>query len=154
MKTNYIFEKIYIDGINLNLQAKNKNSLLKEMFKSLENNENILDKEKAFEDLMEREMLGTTGIGRGVAIPHAKTSAVKDIIISVGIFKEGIEYEAIDEEKVNILFMFLSPIELSREYLIILAKISRFCQDDQFRKSVLEVKTKEELIKLIKNMEI
>ncbi|WP_156299866.1 PTS sugar transporter subunit IIA [Streptobacillus canis] len=154
MKTNYIYERIYVDGINLNLQAKNKNALLKEMFKGLENNENILNKEKAFEDLMEREILGTTGIGRGVAIPHAKTDAVKDIVISIGIVKDGIEYDAVDEEKVNTLFMFLSPVELSREYLTILAKISRFCQNEDFRKGLLTVSTKEELIDLIKNMEV
>ncbi|NYV27214.1 PTS sugar transporter subunit IIA [Streptobacillus felis] len=154
MKTNYIFEKIYVDGINLNLQAKNKNALLKEMFKGLENNENIINKEKAFEDLLEREVLGTTGIGRGVAIPHAKTDAVKDIIITVGVVKDGIEYEAVDEEKVNTLFMFLSPVELSREYLTILAKISRFCQSENFRKKLLECESKEELIDLIKSMEV
>lgn len=148
-----IYENLYLEGINLNLKAKNKNALLKEMFKSMENSSYIIDKEKAFEDLLDRENIGTTGIGNGVAIPHAKTDAVSNIIISIGILRDEVDYETIDGGKVNIVFMFLTPTKLSKEYLILLAKILRFCQADSFRESLINAKSKEEIVEIIKNTE-
>lgn len=148
-----IYDKMYVESINLDLKSKNKNALLREMFKSMENSPFIKDKEKVFEDLLNRELIGSTGIGNGIAIPHAKTDYVDDIVISIGILKESIEYESIDEEKVNIVFMFLAPTSLSKEYLTILARISRFSQEEKFRKALLSAKTKEEILEYIKQLE-
>ena len=136
-----IHENIKVEEINLKLESKTKSSLLKDMFKLIENNKNILDKEKAFQDLMDREIIGSTGIGKGFAIPHAKTDAVKD-------------YEAIDEKPINIVFMFLMPTDLSQEYLTILARISRFAQNESFREKFLGAKEPKEIIDLVKSMEI
>lgn len=147
-----IFENIY--KINLDLKSKNKMALLKEMFKEIEDNENILDKSKAFNDLMDREIIGSTGIGKNIAIPHAKTDAVKGIVIGVGIHKDGIDYESIDEEKVNIVFMFLTPTSMSQEYLTLLARISRFSQDKIFREEIMNAQNDRELLDIIKKMEI
>lgn len=154
MLNNNIFKYIYLDGINLDLKSKNKISLLKEMFKGMEDHKDILDKEKLFEALVKREELGSTGIGKGVAIPHAKNENVKNIIISIGVLKEGIDYQSIDGEKVNLVFMFFSPIDLNHEYLTTLAKISRYIKEDEFRNSILNAKSKEEVYEIIKNLEI
>ena len=103
---------------------------------------------------MDREIIGSTGIGKGFAIPHAKTDAVKDIIIGVGILDQAIDYEAIDDKPVNIVFMFLTPISLSQEYLTLLARISRFAQDVNFREKFLNAKNSQEIIDIVKSMEM
>ena len=149
-----IHENIKVEEINLKLESKTKSSLLKDMFKLIENNKNILDKEKAFQDLMDREIIGSTGIGKGFAIPHAKTDAVKDIVIGIGVLDSPIDYEAIDEKPINIVFMFLMPTDLSQEYLTILAIISRFAQNESFREKFLGAKEPKEIIDLVKSMEI
>lgn len=147
-----IYKNIY--KINLDLKSKTKNALLKEMFKEIKDSEYILDKDKAFEDLLDREIIGSTGIGKSVAIPHAKTDSVTKIVMGVGIHKEGIDYESIDEEKVNLVFMFLTPNNMSQEYLTLLARISRFSQDKSFRENLLNASSEEEVIEIIKKMEI
>ncbi|WP_314010469.1 PTS sugar transporter subunit IIA [Pseudostreptobacillus hongkongensis] len=147
-----IYKNIY--KINLDLKSKTKNALLKEMFKEIKDSEYILDKDKAFEDLLDREIIGSTGIGKAVAIPHAKTDSVTKIVMGVGIHKEGIDYESIDEEKVNLVFMFLTPNSMSQEYLTLLARISRFAQDKSFRETLLNASSEEEVIEIIKKMEI
>ena len=144
-----IHENIKVEEINLKLESKTKSSLLKDMFKLIENNKNILDKEKAFQDLMDREIIGSTGIGKGFAIPHAKTDAVKDIVIGIGVLDSPI-----DEKPINIVFMFLMPTALSQEYLTILARISRFAQNESFREKFLGAKEPKEIIDLVKSMEI
>lgn len=150
---NNIYTNIYFDGINLDLKSKNKSALLKEMYKGLETSPYMLNKEQAFEDLILRESIGTTGIGNSVAIPHAKTEAVSNIIIGIGISKEGIDYESLDDENVKIVFMFLTPIDLSKEYLTILAKISRYTQENKFREDLINAQSKEEVLEIIKNIE-
>lgn len=141
------------ETIILNLKSKDKKGIIKEIFDSLSTVEEIIDKEKCYLDLLEREKLGSTGIGEGFAIPHAKTDAVKDLVMTVAISKTDIEYESIDNSKVNVFFMFLSPTELSQEYLTLLAKISRFIRDKEFLKQLLEAQTKEEIINILGSKE-
>lgn len=141
------------ETIILNLKSKDKKGIIKEIFDSLSTVEEIIDKDKCYFDLLEREKLGSTGIGEGFAIPHAKTDAVKDLVMTVAISKTDIEYESIDNSKVNVFFMFLSPTELSQEYLTLLAKISRFIRDKEFLKQLLEAQTKEEIINILGSKE-
>lgn len=124
------------------------------MFKSIETSKNILNKEKALEDLLDREIIGSTGIGLGVAIPHAKTNAVDDIVISLGILKEEIDFETTDNSEVNLIFMFFSPEDKMNDFLTILAKISRYIQNEEFRLSLLNSKTSDEIVEKIKNFEL
>lgn len=101
-----------------------------------------------------KRKLGSTGIGKGVAIPHAKTQGVKDIIMTVGVCKNEISYDSIDASPVNIVFMFLSPVEMSQEYLIMLARISRLIKEDSFRSQVLNAKTNEEIFDILDSKEV
>lgn len=119
------------------------------MFEKLENCKEVTNKEKCYEDLLEREKLGSTGIGEGFAIPHAKSTGVSELIMTVGISKEPIEYEAVDGKPVNIFFMFLSPNELSQEYLILLAKISRYIRENNFKTQLLNAKTQEDIVQIL-----
>ena len=94
--------------------------------------------------------MGSTGIGKNVALPHAKTDAVDKMVITVGISRDGIEYDSIDNQPVHIFFMFLCPKSDSNEYLRVLARISRWIKEDKFRENLLKAKTAEEIIEIIK----
>lgn len=143
-----------VQTVKLDLDSKDKNQLLKDLYESFSNAPEITDKKKCFEDILEREKLGSTGIGKGVAIPHAKTQGVKDIIMTVGVCKNEISYDSIDASPVNIVFMFLSPVEMSQEYLIMLARISRLIKEDSFRIQVLNAKTNEEIFDILDSKEV
>lgn len=143
-----------VQTVKLDLDSKDKNQLLKDLYESFSNAPEITDKKKCFEDILEREKLGSTGIGKGVAIPHAKTQGVKDIIMTVGVCKNEISYDSIDASPVNIVFMFLSPVEMSQEYLIMLARISRLIKEDSFRSQVLNAKTNEEIFDILDSKEV
>lgn len=149
-----IYEYINKDKINLNLKSKNKNGILKEMYENLCDLPEILDKEKAYIDLLDRERMGSTGIGKSVAIPHAKSEHISDIVLTVGISDNSIPYDSIDDIDARIFFMFLAPKELSHEYLIILARMSRLISNESFRTKLLNAKTQEEIVEIIKNEEL
>ncbi len=145
-----INDYLKVETINLDLVSRDKKGIIKELFSSLAKCNEVIDEKKCYDDLLERENLGSIGIGKGVAIPHAKTEGVEKIIMTIGISKKPIEYNSIDNEDVRIFFMFLSPVELSQEYLILLAKISRFIKEDKFREELLNAKTKEEIVDILK----
>lgn len=153
MSNRNVSDYIKKETIELNLKSKNKNSVIKEMYENLKKTGLVLNEEQALKDLYAREEMGTTGIGRGVALPHAKTDAVSELVLTIGICKDGIEYSSIDDSKVTILFMFLCPQENTQEYLKVLARISRFIRNDEFRESLLNAKTSEEIIEIIKKEE-
>lgn len=147
--TNYL-EK---ERINLDLKSKTKTDVIKELMKTMSNSDKINSSEKALSGLFSREEIGTTGIGKGVAIPHAKTDAVSDLVVGFGISKEGINYGSMDEEPVKIFFIFLSPLDGNQEYLKILARISRLIREEKFRNSLLAADTPEKVIEIINNEE-
>ncbi|MFZ1841033.1 MAG: PTS sugar transporter subunit IIA, partial [Leptotrichiaceae bacterium] len=97
--------------------------------------------------------LGTTGIGKNVALPHAKTEGVTDLLIGIGVSKNGINYNSIDEEDAKIFFMFLSPSGETQEYLKILARISRLIRENDFRTKIINAKTTSELLDVIEKAE-
>lgn len=149
-----IVSYLKLNAVELNLESTDKKGVLKELFSKLTFSPEMTDEELCFKDLMDREKLGSTGIGKGVAVPHAKTRGVKELIMTLGISKNPINYDSIDNEDVNIFFMFLSPMELSQEYLIILARISRFIRDDLFRKQLLSAKTPDEVFEILNAKEM
>ena len=148
---NKISDYVKIETIELNLKAKNKKDVIKELHQNILKSNLVKDEELALKDLYSRENMGSTGIGKSVALPHAKTDAVDKMIITVGISRDGIEYDSIDNQPVHIFFMFLCPKADSNEYLRVLARISRWIrEDDNFNQNILKAKTTEEIVDLIK----
>ena len=144
--TDYMSE----DLISLKLKSKNKDDVLMELADliavspDVHNEENVI-----YKALIEREKLGSTGIGKGVAIPHAKTDAADKLTIAFGISKEKIDFKSLDDEKVNLFFVFASPMKDSQVYLKVLARISRLIRNEGFRNKLLNCHTPEEVIKYI-----
>ena len=99
---------------------------------------------------MEREALGSTGIGQGVAIPHCKLEALKEQVAALGISPKGLEFDALDGEPVNIVFLLVAPMDASGNHLKALAKISRLLKDKFFRQALRDAKSPEELLRIIR----
>ena len=148
-----IADYICLETINLDLKSKNKNSVIRELYDNIKSTGKIKDEALGYKDVCLREEMGSTGIGKGVALPHAKTKAVDEVVLTLGISKEGVEYGSVDEESVKILFMFLCPEEKTQEYLKVLARISRWIKEESFRERLLKAKSKEEIMEIIKNEE-
>ena len=153
MNNTKIIDYLNKDLINLDLKSKTKNDVIKELMKSLKDSEKVTSSEKALSALFAREELGTTGIGKGVAIPHAKTDAVSDLLVGFGISKEGINYGSMDDEAVKIFFIFLSPLDGNKKKKKILARISRLIREDKFRTDLLQAETAEEIMEIINKEE-
>ena len=148
--TDYMSE----DLISLKLKSKNKDDVIMELADliavspDVHNEENVI-----YKALIEREKLGSTGIGKGVAIPHAKTDAADRLTIAFGISKEKIDFKSLDNESVNIFFVFASPMKDSQVYLKVLARISRLIREEEFRNELLACKTPAEVIECINKKE-
>lgn len=148
--TDYMSE----DLICLELSSKTKDEVLKELSNLMGKAPHIGGKsEIIYKALLEREKLGSTGIGKGVAIPHAKTDSVEKLTIAFGISREKIDFKSLDEEEVNIFFVFASPNKESHIYLKVLARISRFIREEEFRNTLLHCKTGDEVLRCIREKE-
>ena len=151
VKINYYMSEYLI---SLKLKSKNKDDVLMELADliaispEVHNEENVI-----YKALIEREKLGSTGIGKGVAIPHAKTDAADRLTIAFGISKEKIDFKSLDNESVNIFFVFASPMKDSQVYLKVLARISRLIREEEFRNELLACKTPAEVIECINKKE-
>ena len=154
MEIKNVADYIKVDTINLNLESKNKNAVIKELYGNLKKTNLIKDEEQGLNDILAREEMGSTGIGKRIALPHAKTTAVDELIVTFGISRNGIAYNSVDDENVNIFFMFLCPENKSQEYLKVLARISRLIREDRFIDNLLKAESNEQIIEIIRTEEM
>ena len=154
MEAKNIADYIKVDTLNLNLESKNKNAVIRELYNNLKKTNLIKNEEQGLNDIFAREEMGSTGSGKKIALPHAKTKAVDELMITFGISRNGIAYNSIDDENVNIFFMFLCPENKTQEYLKVLARISRLIREDRFVESLLKATTNEEVLEIIRSEEI
>ena len=137
--------------IELNLQAKTKNEVFTEMINLLAKQEKINSKEQFLADIYTRENIANTGFEKGIAIPHAKSTAVTSPAIVVGISREGIEYGAEDGKPSHIFFMIASPEKGNNDHIEALANISGRIIEEKFLEKLLVCKTSQEAYDLIIN---
>ena len=154
MEDKNIADYIKVETINLNLESKNKNAVIRELYNNLKQTNLIKDEEQGLNDIFKREDMGSTGIGKRIALPHAKTKAVDELMITFGISKNGISYNSVDDENVNIFFMFLCPENKTQEYLKVLARISRLLREEKFVNDLLKATSNQEILELIRKEEI
>lgn len=132
------------------LEGKTKKSVVTELVEVLAKKKLVKNVDKTVEAIMKREGTGSTGIGQGVAIPHAKSEDVSKIVASLGISKAGVDFDSLDGEPVFIFFLMVAPPESISEHLQAIAKISRLLKDKFFRQSLRDAQTPSEVIKIIK----
>ncbi len=131
------------------LRSRTKKEVLEELTGALLNCKADLDKEALVEVLLEREQLGSTGIGDGIAIPHGKVPDLDELIVSFGRSTLGIEFDSMDGRPTHLFFLLIAPENSAGVHLRALAKISRLLKSAHFRQKLLEAGTREELFQVI-----
>lgn len=138
------------DLIKVGLESTTKKDAISELVTLLYTSKKIKDQKQIVDVLMEREKLGSTGIGQGIAIPHGKSEYVKDIYAAFGVSKKGIEFDALDGEPVYLIFLFIAPPDSAGTHLKALAKISHLLKDKYFRQMLRDATTVDEVVTIIK----
>lgn len=139
------------NAISADIKATKKEDVLKELVDLLVTAGEIekKDQNKLIEQLMAREALGSTAIGQGVGIPHAKSSCVSKLVASFGLSQHGVDFDSLDGEKVYIFFLLVAPMDSAGPHLKALARISRLLKDKYFRESLKDSKDAVSILKTI-----
>ena len=146
MKIDEILSK---DSIIANLTGINKEEVLREITDFLQNQSLIKDKETLFNTLMEREKLGSTGIGENVAIPHGKSDELSQIVIVFGRSIEGLDFESLDQKPVHFVCMVIAPSNSTGQHLKALARISRLFKNQNLREGILKLQDANQIYALL-----
>ncbi|MGL5417610.1 MAG: PTS fructose transporter subunit IIABC [Clostridium sp.] len=141
------------ETIALNLEVNNKKDALEKMIDVLDNAGRLADRKLYEEEIWKRENSSSTGIGDGVGIPHAKTKGVKKAALAMGILKRGIEFEALDDAPVDLIFMIAAPEGANNEHLETLSKLAVLLMNGDFKKELLESKRAKDVLKVIDKYE-
>lgn len=131
------------------MKALNKRDALVELSARIRQTHLKCDPDAIVKVLLDREKLGSTGIGNGIAIPHGKIKGLDDMVISFGRSRMGIDFEAMDNKPAHLFFLLLAPEDSAGKHLKALAKISRILKDKDFRKKLMEAKSDADLYNLI-----
>ncbi len=142
------------DLIIMDLHSREKMLVIREMIDRLKQAGEIANWIDCLNVISEREQLKTTGIGEGIAIPHARTNAVKSLVIAFARSREGIDFKSIDGQPVHLIFMLVSPPPDAGLYLNALARICALLRRKDFKESLIKADNAQEIISLIRESEI
>ncbi|MBD8015480.1 PTS fructose transporter subunit IIABC [Planococcus wigleyi] len=137
------------ETIILNLSATTKQQVLEELASQLERAGKLADRTAFISAILERESQSTTGIGDGIAIPHAKSAAVKSPAIAFGRSSEGLDFESLDGQPANLFFMIAASEGANDDHLEALSRLATFLMDDKFRTNILAAQSKQEVLEVI-----
>jgi len=135
------------------LQNKDKKSVITELVDLLNDNGLLLDRDVALEAVLVREQTKSTGIGSGIAIPHGKCKAVKELVMAIGIAGDPIDFESIDGNPVTIIILLVSPADQTGPHIQALAKISKLMLDEPFKQALEKATSPEEAYELLSSKE-
>jgi mannitol/fructose-specific phosphotransferase system IIA component (Ntr-type) len=140
-----------VDRINLELKAKKKTEVLRELVSSVRQGD---DAEILLQTLLKREELGSTGIGKGIAIPHGRSLLIDKLEMAVGRSTKGIDFDSIDKKPAHMFFLIMAPPQdPGNQYLIILGRVAMVCQELAKKKRVFEPQSPEEFVELVRKLE-
>lgn len=144
-------EFVISDAVIPNLQADSKEAAIRQMVASLKSAGKVreTDEEAIVGAILKREELGSTGIGRGVAVPHTKHPSVESIIATVALCHDGLDFESLDGEDVFILFLLISPPDRPGDHLRGLETITRYLKKDDFCSFLKQATTVEQVMDLL-----
>ncbi len=137
--------------IQIPLTSTTRNDGIKELVDVL--GEEISDTDAAFQAVLEREKIMTTGVGNGIAIPHCKHSSCPNFAAAMGIQTKGIDFEAIDKKKVKIIFLLVGPENNPGLHIKLLSRISRLMSNEELRQQLISSKSSAEALSLIEEEE-
>lgn len=139
-------------AVTANLNATDKEGAIRELVELLTTaTDSVQSKEDLIKAVLSRESLGSTGIGQGIGIPHAKSQAVKQLVAAFGLSQKGVNFDSLDGEPAYIFFLLIAPEESAGPHLKALARISRMLKDKYFRDLLKKAKTEAEILKIIQD---
>ena len=133
------------EAIITELKSKSKKEAIEEMAVVAAKNDDSINIETLVEVLIEREKLGSTGIGDGVAIPHGKLSSLENVMAVFARSREGIDFDSMDDKSAHLFFLLIAPEDSAGSHLKALARVSRLMNAPKFRLSLMEAKSREEI---------
>ncbi|MBM3314061.1 PTS fructose transporter subunit IIA [candidate division WOR-3 bacterium] len=144
-----ISELLPSSAIVLDLQAKEKFEAINELVRPLLATGAISDEAEFVKAIVRRENMESTGIGLGVAIPHARTRAVSNIVLAFGRSNSGVNFHSLDGKPSHLVFLIAAPEEQKTEYIMTLARLSRLLREDEVRIGLNKAGTAEEVLRVI-----
>lgn len=144
-----ISDLLDLNHILVDLKAKDKREVLEELAEVITTHDPSLEKSSLVKVLLEREKLGSTGIGDGVAIPHGKFHGIDQPIISFGRSRRGLDFDSMDGAPAYLFFLLLAPENSASIHLKALARIAKILKSSSFRKTLMDASTREEIYRTI-----
>jgi fructose-specific phosphotransferase system IIA component len=146
-------EIINTNLISLDLKAKNKEDVIKEMAEMIEENGNLTSCDDFIKSVLAREEQTSTGVGRGISIPHGKSEGVKKAAVAFARLDQPVEWESFDDKKVKLVFLLAVPEKSeSNQHLKILSTLSRNLLNEDFKRDLLQAENKEIINSIIQNI--
>ena len=143
-----ILDVLHKEAILVNLEAQDKKGILEELVAPVARISGVNHKDLV-RVLMERERLGSTGIGGGIGIPHGKLNDLKSLVLGFGLSRQGIDFESIDGKPTHIFFLLVAPEDSTGLHLKVLAQISRTLKNELFRERLLNAADRDEIVSVI-----
>ena len=135
------------------MRARTKKEALRELAEAVSAVVPELETNQLIETLMEREKLGTTAMGDGIAIPHARLDHIDRIMVSFGKSRAGVDFESVDGELTRLFFLLIAPKKEGSAHLLALARLSRVLSHEEFRQRLLEIEDVDELLRALEQEE-
>ncbi len=150
MQLTDILSQDFVVVIN---ESKERDQCIKELIDLMAGQEIINDRDKAYEAVLEREKIMTTGVGNGIAIPHCKHASCPNFAVALGIYPKGVDFKSIDKKEAKIVFLLVGPENNPGLHIKLLSRISRLMSDEDLRQQILKSKDAEEILGLLKEEE-
>ncbi len=144
-----ILEVLDKEAILVDLKSDDKKGVLEELVTPAARIAGV-NHEEVMQVLLEREQLGSTGIGGGIGIPHGKLKGLKSLVLGFGLSRKGVDFESIDGKPTHIFFLLVTPENSTGLHLKLLARISRILKDDLFKERLMQATDSVEILSIIK----
>jgi fructose-specific phosphotransferase system IIA component len=135
------------------LKGNKKEEVINELIDLFQNDSRVEDVEKVRSAVLDREKIMSTGVGKGFAIPHGKTNSISDIIAAFGKTRNPVDYEALDNQPVHLVFLLVGKDNLVSNHIKLLSRISRMMNKDDFRTRLLEAGSADEILEIFRKEE-
>lgn len=145
-----ILDILQPENVVPHVSGKTKGEVLEELAAALAVTNPSVSKERLVEVLLEREKLGSTAIGEGIAIPHGKLPKIGTVLAAFARSREGVDFQSLDGGPTNLFFLLVAPEDASGAHLKALARVSRLLRDKDFRRRLLEAETREQIYEVIR----
>ena len=139
--------------VKVPVENRDKEAVITELIDLLDASGALMDRDVALNAVLTRERIQSTGTGAGIAIPHGKCTAVREVVMAIGIAREPIEFESIDGRPVTIMFLLVSPVDQTGPHIQALAAISKLMLNEQFRRQLAQADSVEAVDELLSTQE-